>query len=126
MHNLSRAIPQPITEYICKNWVQSDQTNWLKGHILARIAHLALTAISLIVSSVDTFIGACVGIGVILTGGADLKLYEAANIYLDSSALILADPFMLFCRGFLANRSWTICNWLDPAIRMALFCRQAA
>lgn len=65
--NVTYATTKPAEHYVDRNWVQSDETTFLKKHFLARGAHLLLTPASFITSAVDTIIGLGTGIGAICT-----------------------------------------------------------
>ena len=82
--------------YIRTNWIQSEDTNLLKKHVLARGAHLLLIPTSFITVAVDTIIGLGAGMKAIFTLGKDEQTFRVAYKQLTSSNKLFAKPYCHF------------------------------
>ena len=94
--NVTYATTKPAEHYVDRNWVQSDETTFLKKHVLARGAHLLLTPASFITSAVDTIIGLGAGIGAICTLGKHRQTFKVASNHLSSSNKLFVRPYVNF------------------------------
>jgi hypothetical protein len=92
--NITHASIRPIENYVVRNWVISDQTNFLKRHIVARGAHFILSPASFITSSVDTIIGLVAGMGAICTLGKHRPTFKMAFEQLAGASQLLARPYV--------------------------------
>lgn len=94
--NVTYASTKPAEHYVASSWVQSDETTFLKKHVLARGAHLLLTPASFITSAVDTIIGLGAGIGAICTLGKHQSTVKVAFNHLSGSNKLFVRPYVNF------------------------------
>lgn len=92
--NITNASTTLARDYVNSNWVASSETTFIKKHVLARAAHLALVPASFITSAVDTIIGLGVGIGVICTLGKHESTFKITRNHLFSSNRLFVRPYV--------------------------------
>lgn len=96
--NVTYASTKPAEHYVDSNWVQSDETTFLKKHVLARGAHILLTPSSFITCAVDTIIGLGAGLGAICTLGKNKQTFKVACSHLSSSNKLFVRPYVNFLK----------------------------
>ncbi len=84
---------QPVDSYIHQNWVNSNETNFLKKQVLARGGFLILAPTSLIISALETMIGLGIGLGSICTFGMYKEKVQDARYFIESSHALVAHPY---------------------------------
>ena len=128
--NITHASTRPAENYIDSNWVRSDETTFIKKHLLARGAHFFLTPASFITSAIDTAVGLGVGIGVICTLGMHLPTAKVAFNHFSSSNKLFVRPYVNLLQtinpkarfsGDLANQTYVVrflaqCNNYEPPV----------
>ncbi|MBS4168512.1 hypothetical protein [Parachlamydia sp. AcF125] len=96
--NITSASIKPIENYVSKNWVLSKKTNFLKKHVIARGAYLALVPSSFVTSALDTIVGLGTGVGVFLTLGKQQKTFTIAFNHLINTDRLVAQPYAHFLK----------------------------
>lgn len=91
--NVTYATTKPAELYVYNNWIQSDETTFLKKHVLVRGAYFVLAPASFIASAIDTIIGLGAGIGAICTLGKHQRTFEVAFEHLSSSNKLVVRPY---------------------------------
>jgi hypothetical protein len=86
--------------YICENWVDPEDTTFVKKHILARGAYLILTPASAITCALDTIVGLGYGFECICSRGKSIRLYTYTSQYLPAANSLLSLPYLNFLRAF--------------------------
>ena len=94
------ALTEHASNYVENNWVHSDETSFMKKHVLARGAYFVLAPTSFITSAIDTIIGLELGIGAISTLGKHEPTYSIAdnNLFEGSNKLFVL-PYVNFLRA---------------------------
>lgn len=92
--NLTYSFEKPAENYIEENWVHSNDTNFFKKQVGARVGHLALTPWSAVTSVADTIVGFGAGLAAIATQGKHKPTFKFAIEHLDSSKKIIVRPYV--------------------------------
>jgi hypothetical protein len=97
--NITNATVRPFRKYVEENWVQSDETTFLKKQVFARGAHLALVPASFITSAADAIIGLGAAIGTVCTVGKHQPTYKFAMTHLYNLDKLFVNPYVNFLRA---------------------------
>ncbi|MGE4574305.1 MULTISPECIES: hypothetical protein [Parachlamydia] len=107
--NLTHATTHALGNYVHKNWVHSENTNFFKKHVLARGLHLTLVPSSIVTSVIDTTIGLGIGIAVLATVGKHEKMTRFAFNHVFCASKLAVFPYVNFLQAinpkihFLSN-----------------------
>lgn len=129
--NITCASTKPVEYYVDSNWVQSDETTFLKKHVLARGAYLLLTPASFITSALDTIIGLGAGIGAICTLGKHKPTYVFAGRHVFMSNFSCALPYQNFLQTinpeakFGDTRGFIVSSIVKPLTNIAASCQKS-
>lgn len=96
--NITNASTVAAAYYVKKNWVYSDETTFLKKHVLGRGAHFMLAPTSFITNALDTIVGLGAGIGAICTLGKHQPTLTAAFNHLSRSNKLAVHPYVHFLK----------------------------
>jgi hypothetical protein len=92
--NLTIATIDPFAHYINSDFVEAENTNFLKREVLSRGAYVVLVPSSFITCALDTLIGLGTSLVSFSSCGTHLNTFRVTHNHLISSKQLLVDPYI--------------------------------